>query len=153
MENISDPRFYETERGYQGALIAQLTIHLDLATLNGDPIIEQEYQKTLPRHGITIRPDITVHIPARSNNQDDRRIGNFVAIEIKRDASDAEAKLDYDSLASLAQRLAYPLTIFINIDLVDDHRRSCSPEIAEQTISLAVCLEDGVPVLRVSTVD
>jgi hypothetical protein len=148
MQGIFDPRFYETERGYQGALIAQLTIHLDIAALNGNPIIEQEYQKTLPRHGITIRPDIIIHIPSRPNSDDDRSFGNFVAIEIKRGATDVEAKLDYDSLALLAHRLAYPLTIFINIDSDDDHRRSCPPEITEQTISVSVRLEDGVPVIR-----
>ncbi len=145
MKNIAEPRFYETERGYQGALIAQLTANLNFATLNGNPIIEQEYQKTLPHHGITIRPDIIIHIPSRPNSEEDRTRGNFVAVEIKRRATDSEAKLDYDSLSLLVHRLAYPLIVFINIDSDDDHRRNCPPKIAAQTISIAVHLEDGVP--------
>jgi hypothetical protein len=147
MLNVLDPRFYETERGYQGALIAQLTIHLELANLNGHPIIEQEYQKTLPNHGIAIRPDVIIHTPYVAGGFEDRRRGNFVAIEIKRRANIPDAEADYQSLALLAERLAYPLTVFVNIDSTENHHRNCPAGIAEQTISIAVRLEDGVPTL------
>lgn len=150
MMSIVDPRFYETERGYQGALIAQLTAHLDWAKFAGSPIIEQEYQKTLPNHGMKIRPDAIIHIPFVLGGFEERTQGNFVAVELKRKASVADAVADYESLLLMAQRLAYPLTIFINIDSEDNHHEHCPAEIREQTYSVAVRLKDGVPVLNAS---
>ena len=63
MLSITEARYFESERGYQGALIAQLEIRLAGLSFADRPIIEQEYQKTFPAHGITIRPDILLHVP------------------------------------------------------------------------------------------
>ncbi|MEZ2346991.1 hypothetical protein [Terriglobus sp. RCC_193] len=147
MMKIVDPRFYETERGYQGALVAQLTAHLDWAQFSGTPIVEQEYQKTLPKHGITIRPDVIIHVPVVPGHPEHRTQGNFVAFELKRRASTADAVADYESLRLLARKLAYPLTIFINLDSEVDHREQCPPDIQDQTVSIAVRLVNGAPIM------
>ena len=76
---VSKPRFFETERGYQGEFLAELRAALPALGPPGDIIVEQEYQKTLPRHNINIRPDIIVHVPTAdgatapsSEGRDDR---------------------------------------------------------------------------------
>jgi hypothetical protein len=57
------PHFYEDERGFQGALYAELYRRLgEMAMLNG-AILREEYQKRLGEHGLTIRPDIILHEP------------------------------------------------------------------------------------------
>ena len=88
LENIREPRLFETERGYQGELLVQLARRLEDAAFPGDPIVEQEYQKTMPLHGITLRPDVVIHIPFDRGNAERRDEGNFVAIELKLRSTD-----------------------------------------------------------------
>lgn len=87
LATIREPRFYDTERGYQGEVLAELRSRLVGAGLPGDPVVEQEYQKTIPQHGLTIRPDIIIHIPFDRGVTGSRREGNFVAVELKRRGS------------------------------------------------------------------
>ena len=146
---IHEPRLFETERGYQGALLAELHQRLVHAGLPGDPIIEQEYQKTLPHHGITIRPDLIIHVPfERGLNR--RAEGNFAAVEIKLRATQAEADEDFKSLEILHSTLAYPLTIFLNIDSSATHAHRCPKSIAGQTVCFAVRLCEQNPVVVMS---
>ncbi|WP_198161254.1 hypothetical protein, partial [Variovorax sp. WDL1] len=63
LRSIMHARFYETERGFQGALLAALREHVPTQFLSDQTIIEQEYQKRLDRHGLKIRPDIIIHEP------------------------------------------------------------------------------------------
>ena len=63
LERIQEPRFFQTERGYQGELLAELRTRLADAAFPGDPVVEQEYQKRIRLHGIKIRPDIIIHTP------------------------------------------------------------------------------------------
>src|SRR5215469_14629161 len=56
LESIREPRFFQTERGYQGELLAELRKRLRDVALPGDPVVEQEYQKRIPDHEIKIRP-------------------------------------------------------------------------------------------------
>jgi hypothetical protein len=146
--DIREPRFFETERGYQGELVAQLGKRLKNAALPGDPIVEQEYQKTMPAHGITIRPDIVIHIPFERGVVESRDRGNFVAIELKRHSTENEAYGDFASLAQMHEVLRYPLTIFINIDSDKTHWAACPQSIAHQTVCFAVRLQDGKPFVR-----
>ncbi len=95
---IREPRFFDTERGYQRELLAELRNRLGGAGLPGDPIVEQEYQKTIPHHGLTIRPDIIFHIPFERGVSDSRREGNFVAVELKRRASRRQAEDAFENL-------------------------------------------------------
>jgi hypothetical protein len=69
LKSIHEPRFFETERGFQGELLVQLAKRLREAAFPGDPVVEQEYQKTIPSHGIKIRPDIIIHVPFASRPQ------------------------------------------------------------------------------------
>lgn len=149
--NIREPRFFETERGYQGELLVQLAKCLKTAAFPGDPIVEQEYQKTMPSHGIKIRPDIIIHIPFERGHVESRNQGNFVAIELKRRSTENEARDDFTNLAQMHEVLQYPLTVFINIDS-EQTRFAIRPQsIASQIICFAVRLEDGKPVIRSET--
>jgi len=148
LENIRDPRFFETERGFQGELLIQMGKRLKYAELPGDPIVEQEYQKTLPDHGLKIRPDIIVHIPFERGRVERRDQGNFVAMELKLRASENDARGDFDSLVQMREVLGYPLTIFINIGSAETHAALCPEAIRGQTVCFAVRLKDGKPVLH-----
>lgn len=111
---VSNPRYYETERGFQGALLAELNSRLPSLQL-ADAIVEQEYQKRMPEHGIRIRPDIIIHVPFKEGRHNSRREGNFVAFELKINANQNSAFEDYKSLSKMCDVLGYPLGIFINI--------------------------------------
>jgi hypothetical protein len=127
---IREPRLFGTERGYQGALLAELQQRLIQAEFPGDPIIEQEYQKTLPHHGITIRPDLIIHIPFERRRTQRRVEGNFAAIEIKLRATPADADQAFQSLAIIHDKLAYAITVFLNIDSLETYAHRCPVSIA-----------------------
>lgn len=125
INGITAPRFYETERGYQGALLAELTRTLpDWAPPN--VIIEQEYQKRCGAHGIKIRPDIVIHEPFNEAIHGSRMEGNFVAFELKLNATATAAFEDFTSLAAMTIELNYPMCIFININSAEPHAY-CAP--------------------------
>jgi hypothetical protein len=148
LESIREPRFFETERGYQGELLVQLGKRLKGVEFPGDPIVEQEYQKTMPAHGINIRPDIVIHVPFDRGLALGRDEGNFVAIELKVHATENEARGDLANLALMHEILQYPLTVFINIGSKQTHSTCCPKIISNQTICFAVHLKDGEPVVR-----
>jgi hypothetical protein len=149
LAEIREPRFFATERGYQGALGAALERRLPRAKFPRSPILEHEHQKTAKLHKTTIRPDIIVHVPFDRGATKTRAHGNFVAIELKRRASAGKAREDFRSLLTIKRKLRYPLTIFINIDSSKTHADICPREIANQTVCFAVRLEDGAPAVRV----
>jgi hypothetical protein len=148
LRTIKEPRFFDTERGYQGELLAELRNRLGGAGLPGDPVVEQEYQKTIPHHGLTIRPDIIIHIPFERGVSDSRREGNFVAVELKRRASRRQAWDAFENLRQIKEALNYPLTVFVNVDSVNTHAELCPGSIAAQTVCIAVRLEGGHPIIR-----
>ena len=148
LSNIREPRFFNTERGFQGELLVQLRNRLQHAGLPGDPIVEQEYQKRMPLHRLNIRPDIVVHIPFERGRAERRDQGNFVAMELKLRATEDEARGDFANLEQMQEVLGYPLTIFINIDSDETHMALCPEELAGQTVCHAVRLENGNPLVR-----
>jgi hypothetical protein len=148
LESIQDPRFFETERGFQGELLVQLGKRLKQAEFPGDPLVEQEYQKTIPSHGINIRPDIIIHVPFGRGQAKRRDEGNFVAMELKLRSTENDARHDFASLEQMHAALRYPLTVFINIDSDKTHSMLCPRSIASQTACIAVRLEDGKSVVR-----
>jgi hypothetical protein len=150
LESIREPRLYATERGFQGELLAQLRHRLEHAELPGEPIVEQEYQKTLPHHGLNFRPDVIVHIPFERGRAERRDQGNFVAIELKLRSTENEAHEDFAKLVQMREVLGYPLTIFINIDSDDTHVAQCPAAIAGQTACYAVRLENGNSMVRIA---
>lgn len=145
---IKEPRFFGTERGYQGELLAELRNRLGGARLPGDPIVEQEYQKTISLHGLTIRPDIIIHIPFERGVTNSRREGNFVAVELKCRVGRRQAGDAFENLRQIKEALNYPLTVFVNVDSANTHAELCPGSIAAQTVCIAVRLEDGNPVIR-----
>ena len=117
---VTHPRFYETERGFQGAFLAELGRRIPALQWKG-AIVEQEYQKRMRDHGINIRPDIIIHVPFEGGHHSSRREGNFVVFELKLNASPEEALPDYEHLSNMCEILGYPLGIFININSSDPH--------------------------------
>jgi hypothetical protein len=144
---ISEARFFATERGFQGALIHELSKRLTQAQFPDDPVVEQEYQKTLPFHGLTIRPDLIIHVPFDRKKTASRKEGNFVAIELKVRASSADAADDFMSLKLLHEVIHYSMTIFVNIDAQETHARLCPAAIAAHTVCFAVRLQNGKPIV------
>lgn len=114
LESVREERFFQDERGFQGALLQELSKRMAHGAFPGDPIIEQEYQKRLPLHGIKIRPDIIIHVPFERGLAEERDEGNFVAMELKRRASAKGARAAFANLAQMKKALKYPLTIFVN---------------------------------------
>lgn len=112
LEAIDHPRFYETERGFQGELIAQLQ---GRTWFQPTYITEQEHQKKEQWHGLRIRPDIIIHWPFDPAFHRDRTEGNLVAFELKLNATSDEAKTDFAKLGLMIERLRYPLGVFVNI--------------------------------------
>src|SRR5258708_11082189 len=122
---IREPLLFTDERGFQGELLAEVRLRLPSLGLPGDPIIQQEYQKRCSAHGLTIRPDLIVHIPFERHTTSHRRAGNYVAIEMKVAATPAEAADDFESLRMITEALHYPLAIFLNIGSVETYCHLC----------------------------
>ncbi len=114
---ITDARYFSTERGYQGEVLVELTNRLKCEKIipNG-PLVEQEYQKTSEDHGITIRPDIIIHIPYEKRIHSSRCAGNFVVFQLKLKASEDKAREDFSKLDLMFEKLDYQLGIFLNIN-------------------------------------
>ncbi len=113
---VRNPRYFRTERGYQGAFLAALGNELTAAGVVGHGVIpEEEYQKTFGRHGITDRPDIIVHIPTAPSS-DSVRTGNLAVYALKLQASADDAKDDFDKIDRIISHLNYAQAFFININ-------------------------------------
>jgi len=142
LATITAPRLFQSERGYQGALLAQLHQRL---RLSDNAIVEQEYQKQAGKHGLTIRPDIIVHEPFDPARHNARTEGNVAVIELKLRATAAEALGDFQSLRSMLEVLRYPLGLFINIDAAVTHAKSVPADLQRRIVCFAVMLNRGVP--------
>ena len=148
---ITDRRYFLTERGYQGQLLAELNKRLKIEQIfPGKPIVEQEYQKTLENQGITIRPDIIIHIPYERGVAQNRQSGNFVVIQLKLEASEKVAKEDFDKLDSMFEKLKYPLGIFLNINSNKTFYDSYSSNYKKRLHCFAVQLVNNKVVLHES---
>ena len=112
---ITEPRFYQNERGFQGQLLIELSRRIPEFLPANRTIIEQEHQKTLDHHGLDIRPDIIIHQSFDPAIHTSRREKNFAVIELKRRAGPKKAAEDFESLNSMLKALHYPIGIFINI--------------------------------------
>ena len=117
LDSIHEGRLFDTERGYQGALVAQLETRLAQSSIwPGNPLVEQEYQKTIERHGLTLRPDIIVHLPFDRGGIPNRQEGNYAVIQLKLRGRLKKALNDYCKLALMCSVLHYSVGVFINID-------------------------------------
>jgi hypothetical protein len=115
IRTVDAPRFFRTERGFQGRFYSSLLAELEHAgLLVGGAILEMEYQKRGP-HGTAQRPDIIFHIPFEHSGAD-RTANNFAVWALKRRATVASAQDDFDKLDQMFSGLQYPLGFFVNID-------------------------------------
>lgn len=120
LASITHPRFFETERGFQGELNARLAQNVK-GIVPEQYVIEEEYQKKFKAHGIRIRPDIIIHAPFDPDTQKSRSEGNFAVIQIKLKANAKDAREDFEKLDLMFEQLNYPLGIFINISSNETH--------------------------------
>lgn len=120
LATINHPHFYKTERGFQGAFLAELGLRLPTLQWEGT-IVEQEYQKRMRDHGIKIRPDIIIHVPFEDGRHNSRREGNFVVFELKLNATPQDALSDYDHLSRICEVLKFLAGIFINMGSNSTH--------------------------------
>ncbi len=141
LSSVTHPRFYETERGFQGEFGVELRNRLRDMVMD-DHLIEHEYQKTLKDHGITIRPDLVIHIPFDESRFGSRSEGNYAVIELKLRASRAEALEDLTHISTMCQKLDYPLGIFINIDSDETYFDAYEGPYKERMQTFAVQLTD-----------
>jgi hypothetical protein len=111
--------------------------------LPNQAIIEQEYQKRLFSHGLTIRPDIVIHDPYDPTRHASRAIGNIVVIELKLKANATQAAADFASLSTMLTVLQYPLGVFININSSETHASLVPPVAKGRIVTYAVSPGDG----------
>jgi hypothetical protein len=137
---IKNPRFFVTERGFQGELLAQLASRLQLPN---QAILEQEYQKRQQEHGLAIRPDIIIHEPYDPKRHSARTEGNYAVLELKLNATRDEAFEDFQSLATMIKVLRYPVGIFVNIASDATYSELIPQDVRKQIITFAVFLVDG----------
>mgnify|MGYP001603160778 FL=1 len=140
---IRNPRFFKSERGCQGELLALLKQHIPNEVLPYGALIEQEYQKRLGTHGLKIRPDIIIHEPFDPKRHQDRTEGNHAVMELKLNASPAKASDDFNSLLGMINTLQYPLAIFINIASTATHIHLAPEETKGRMVCFAVSLANG----------
>lgn len=149
---ITHPRFFETERGYQGELLGALRNRLDAPAWPPEAILEQEHQKVLGLHGINIRPDIIIHEPFNAERHRSRREGNHAVIEIKRRSTADEAREDFASIEQMFKHLDYRLGAFVNIDAQEAHAVLLPPSLRGLVTCFAVILDrDGRVLVRESS--
>lgn len=134
------PRLFETERGFQGQLMVELSKRIHLPE---QAILEQEYQKRLSSHGLTNRPDIVIHVPYDRTQHSSRASGNIAVIELKLNASASEATADFASLATMLKVLHYPLGIFVNIGSSETYGTLVPEGAKGRIVTYAVSFEKG----------
>jgi hypothetical protein len=113
---IKEPRLFATERGYQGMLVAEIDKLIEAEPNSIErPVVEQEYQKTADRHGITLWPDIVVHVPFERGVSPTRRHDNHLVILLKLRATKSKANEDFKNLEIICSTLDYPCGAFVNV--------------------------------------
>jgi len=143
-----------TERGYQGQLAAEIDKLIDGETGGIERLlVEQEYQKTAKVHGITLRPDIIVHIPFDRGVSPSRQHDNHLVILLKLSASKKKAEEDFAKLETICSVLHYPIGAFVNIASLDlwlpKYRRRSHEHFVLHEI--AVHLKNAEPKILVSS--
>jgi hypothetical protein len=137
---IGAARYFESERGFQGALLVQLEQHLQLPD---QTLVEQEYQKRQQEHGLKIRPDIIIHEPFDASRHASRSEGNLAVIELKLRASEDDARGDFESLATIMRTLQYPLGVFINIASFETYAQLTPEDMKGRIVAFAVVQNQG----------
>ena len=149
LEAIVDPRYYNTERGFQGRILAELHTRIAEVFPEHCVIIEQEHQKTRRRHGITLRPDIIVHQPFDPTIHGSRCDGNFAVIALKLRAGPRKAAQDFENLLVMLDELHYTIGVFINVDHTCPQIEHVPAQAAGRIVAFATKLtQNGVCVVE-----
>ncbi len=136
---VTNPRFFNTERGYQGVFFCELQRILKAeGIVDGNCILEMEYQKS-SRHGIGQRPDIILHIPVEISREDVTQ-NNFAVWALKLRGKDNDAKEDFEKLDEMFDSLHYPLGFFINIASESHYLSEYEGNFREKIVAIAVNL-------------
>jgi hypothetical protein len=141
---IQEPRFYSTEREYQGELLAQIGARLgDVPIWPGSSAVEQEYQENAAAHGLDIRPDLIIHAPFDRGLFEHKREGDYVVIELKRRASKQTVESAYAKLTQICTLLDYAMGILIHVDSDQVFFSEPGSTASERLHGFAVELRDG----------
>ncbi|XHH28250.1 hypothetical protein WIW49_12770 [Xanthomonas euroxanthea] len=116
LTSVTDPHYYEDERGFQGEFYAQLRLRLRELVLPEGALLREEHQKRLAQHGLRIRPDIILHEPFDPGRHRGRDQGNHAVMELKRRATPGTTADAFSNLVAMIDTLNYPFGVFINID-------------------------------------
>ena len=120
LKEIDTPRFFKTERGFQGRFNIALNKILDEQNIFPEgTIIEEEYQKRLKLHGINQRPDLIIHVPIESSHSSNRKENNYIAFAFKLSGNKIKVMKDFENLNELIEKLNYSIGIFININSIN----------------------------------
>ncbi|WP_421574810.1 hypothetical protein [Stenotrophomonas maltophilia] len=146
LTSVTDPHYYEDERGFQGEFYAQLRLRLRDLVLPEGALLREEYQKRLAQHGLRIRPDIILHEPFDLGRHRGRDQGNHSVMELKRRATRGTAADALSNLVAMIDTLNYPLGVFINIDSSKTWTESVPDSHRDRIVCLAAHLdENGKP--------
>jgi hypothetical protein len=146
LTSVTNPHYYEDERGFQGEFYAQLHLRLRDMALPEGALLREEYQKRLEEHGLRIRPDIILHEPFDPDRHRGRDEGNHAVMELKRRATPGTAADAFTNLVAMIDALNYPLGIFINIDSPKTWTESVPEAHRARIVCLAAHLdENGEP--------
>lgn len=140
LRRVSHPRFFETERGFQGAFQANLHVALG-HPIPADAIIEEEHQKRRKVHGIRRRPDVIVHVPTPPGGN--RRLGNLAVFALKLKAGPSQARLDFKKLDEILRVLKYSMAAFVNIADERTHAEQYRGRFRHRMHFFAVWQNDG----------
>lgn len=143
LTSVTDPHYYEDERGFQGEFYAQLRLRLRDMALPDGALLREEYQKRLAEHGLRIRPDIILHEPFDPGRHRGREEGNHAVMELKRRATPSTATDAFTNLVAMIDALNYPLGVFINIDSPKTWAESVPEAHRTRIVCLAAHLDEN----------
>jgi len=150
LKEITSPRFYKTERGFQGRFACALYKVLDERRIfPDDAIIEEEYQKRLKDHGTAQRPDLIIHVPFEAGRSQNRWEDNFVVFAFKKNADQKVAEEDFGKIDIMFKKLKYPIGFFINIDRYPDiFLDSYDGDFKDRIHEFCIKLDNGLHILH-----
>jgi len=144
---VNNPRFFTTERGYAGIFYYFLVsglLNRNRLSLDGDAIVEMEYQKDQERHRVRQRPDVIFHIPAELSQRPVAE-NNFAVWAFKLWGGSRDAEDDFEKLDFMLGDLNYQLGFFINISAGEDYLANYRGRHREKLYGAAVNLEGRQP--------
>lgn len=139
-------RYFHTERGFQGELIRELNNRIEGIFPPGT-IAEQEYSKSISRHGTSQRPDIVLHVPAEYSGLGIKE-NNFAIFALKLNAESDDAIDDFNKMDIMFQQLNYQLGFFININSNKHHLEHYSGPYRSCIHGYSVLLNKGQPIVN-----